>query len=48
METQTSEGPGIRHELIARVRREIKDGAYDTAAKLEVALERLLICINDE
>lgn len=43
MESQPAERPTIRHDLVARIRREIDDGAYDTAAKLEVALERLLI-----
>jgi hypothetical protein len=33
---------GIRHELVARVRREIAAGVYDTPEKLEVALERML------
>jgi len=32
----------IRMELVARVRREIAAGTYDTAAKWEEALDRLL------
>ena len=32
----------IRHELVARVRREIAAGTYDTPAKMEQALDRLL------
>ena len=48
MEAQSSERPGIRQELVARVRREIDDGAYDTLAKLEVALERLLIQMDHD
>jgi len=32
----------IRHELVARVRREIAAGTYDTPEKLEIALDRLL------
>jgi negative regulator of flagellin synthesis FlgM len=33
---------GIRVELVARVRKEIADGTYDTPEKLEAALERLI------
>jgi hypothetical protein len=33
---------GIRHGLVARVRREIAAGMYDTPEKLEIALERML------
>lgn len=33
--------PGIRTELVERVRREIAEGAYVTPEKLEIALERL-------
>jgi hypothetical protein len=32
----------IRADLVARVRREIADGTYDTPEKLAIALERLL------
>ncbi len=32
----------IRTELVARVRQEIQIGVYETAEKLEIALERLL------
>ena len=36
-------GPdGIRHELVARVRREIEAGTYDTDEKWLAAEERLL------
>jgi hypothetical protein len=34
--------PGPRHDLIARVRREIAEGTYDTPERWEAALERLL------
>lgn len=34
--------PTIRHDLVARVRREIESGTYDTDEKLEAALARLL------
>ena len=43
--TDTAEPPGpdgIRHELVARVRREIEAGTYDTEAKWLAAEERLL------
>jgi hypothetical protein len=38
--------PDIRTELVARVRREILDGTYDTAEKLEAALDRLADRLN--
>src|SRR5262245_8453490 len=34
--------PTIRHELVARVRREIAAGTYDTEEKMDAALARLL------
>ena len=34
--------PAIRFELVARVRREIAAGTYDTPEKLDLALARLL------
>jgi hypothetical protein len=42
LETSAVEGSGIRHELVARVKREIQAGIYDTSAKFEFALDRLL------
>ena len=37
------EGGGeIRHDLVARVRRQIAAGTYDTPEKMEAAMERLL------
>lgn len=36
------EEPKMRMELVQRVRREIADGIYDTDAKWEAALDRLL------
>ena len=36
-------GPdGIRHELVARIRKEIADGTYDTEEKWRLAEEALL------
>lgn len=32
---------GIRHDLVARVKREIAAGTYDTPEKLAIALERM-------
>ena len=32
----------FRADLVARLRREIADGTYDTPAKMHIALERLL------
>jgi anti-sigma28 factor (negative regulator of flagellin synthesis) len=34
--------PNIRYDLVARVRREIANGTYDTEEKLDAALARLL------
>jgi len=34
--------PDVRQELVARVRREIQAGTYDTPEKLEAALDRLV------
>jgi hypothetical protein len=43
MNTAEQPGPdGIRHELVARVRREIEAGTYDVEAKWLAAEERLL------
>jgi negative regulator of flagellin synthesis FlgM len=36
------DAPGIRTELVERVRQEIAAGTYETPEKLEAALERLL------
>jgi anti-sigma28 factor (negative regulator of flagellin synthesis) len=33
--------PDIRLDLVARIRREIRDGVYDTPEKFEAALTRL-------
>jgi hypothetical protein len=33
---------GIRADLVARVRREIQQGSYETPEKLEIAFRRLL------
>jgi anti-sigma28 factor (negative regulator of flagellin synthesis) len=35
-------GGEIRHDLVARVRKEIAEGTYDTPEKMQAALERLL------
>lgn len=39
---ERAEEADIRHELVARVRREIKEGTYDTPEKLALALDRML------
>lgn len=39
---ETLVGPSPRQDLIARVRREIELGIYDTPEKFEIALNRLL------
>jgi len=43
-----STDPSIRAGLVARVRREIEKGKYDTPEKLELALERMLESMADE
>jgi hypothetical protein len=35
------QGETFRHDLVARVRREIADGVYDTPEKWQAALDRL-------
>ena len=42
------EAPMIRRELVDRVRREIAAGDYDTPAKWEAALDRLLDRIHGD
>jgi negative regulator of flagellin synthesis FlgM len=39
---QAAEGGGVRADLVARVRSEIAAGTYETAGKLDKALDRLL------
>lgn len=46
-ETEERE-PCIRWELVQKVRREIAAGIYETPEKLEVALERLLDCLDHD
>ena len=41
-ESDDRNGDGIRHELVARIRREIEAGTYDTEARWRLAEERLL------
>ncbi len=36
-----NEEADVRHDLVARVRREIAEGTYDTEARWEAALDRL-------
>lgn len=38
--------PPDRRELIFRVRRQIAEGTYDTPAKFEIAVERMLVQIG--
>ena len=45
VETELAEGE-IRHDLVARVRREIAAGIYDTPDKLETALARLFLRLD--
>jgi hypothetical protein len=41
-DTPADTSPGIRHDLVERVRREIAAGTYDTREKWHAALDRLL------
>jgi hypothetical protein len=40
--------PEIRHDLVARVRRAIAAGEYDTPEKMEAALDRLLASLGSD
>lgn len=39
--------PGIRTALVARVRREIAAGTYDTPEKFAIALDRMIDRLSD-
>lgn len=39
---QASEDGGIRTELVASIKQQIADGSYETAEKIDAALDRLL------
>jgi negative regulator of flagellin synthesis FlgM len=39
---QASEAGDIRHELVKQIRSQISAGTYETPAKLDAAIERLL------
>ena len=41
MTSTTRVDADVRHELVARVRREIVAGTYDTPDKFEAALDRM-------
>jgi hypothetical protein len=45
---EKDDDPMIRRELVDRVRREIAAGDYDTPAKWEAALDRLLNRVNSD
>jgi hypothetical protein len=42
LETNVHQNTSVRQELVVRIRQAIRSGEYDTPAKLEAALERLL------
>ena len=46
--TPEDDEPMIRKELVERVRREIAAGDYDTPARWEAALDRLLDRLNED
>jgi negative regulator of flagellin synthesis FlgM len=39
---QAAEAGEVRHDLVNKIRAQIANGTYETAAKLDVALDRLL------
>lgn len=39
---QAAEAGGVRHDLVNRIRSEIAAGTYETPAKLDAALDRML------
>lgn len=39
---QAAETGGVRADLVARIRSEIANGTYETTAKLDAALDRML------
>ena len=39
---EAATGDGVRTELVARIRSEIANGTYETAQKLDLALDRML------
>src|SRR5262249_50690140 len=43
--TSAASDGDVRHDLVARVRREIEAGTYDTPERLEAALRRLFECL---
>lgn len=48
IEESTENNTGIRTDLVARVRREIAAGTYDTPEKFEIAFDRMLRRIESE
>ena len=47
-ETPPRTNPAIRKDLVARVRKEIEAGTYDTEEKWEAALDRLLERMSED
>jgi len=45
--SRAREVPGIRQDLVDRIRSEIQAGTYETEEKLNIALDRLLDEIGD-
>jgi hypothetical protein len=43
-----AEEPGIRKELVERIRREIAAGTYDTPEKWQAALDKLAARLHEE
>ncbi len=43
MEPQIMDDTGIRHELVSRIREEIRNGTYESSAKLEAAFTKMLL-----
>ena len=45
---ESQQGATFRADLVARVRREIAEGTYDTPEKFDLALDRLLARLERE
>jgi hypothetical protein len=48
LELERQDDATFRADLVARIRREIAEGTYDTPEKMEIALDRLLARLEHE
>ena len=47
-EVERQDDATFRADLVARIRREIAEGTYDTPEKMEIALDRLLARLEQD